>query len=449
MLRELAQRHRVTLACTTDEAVADSDLQHVEELCESVLVAPLHRLRRVLRGAGSVARGGSLTEGMFHSPALFAQVASAQQQHPFDNVLVFCSSMFPYIDHGCFTGTPTVVDLVDVDSQKWAQMSRETGAPKRWVYRLEAHRVGKLEQRIANRACAVTLVSDSEADVFRKTLTEAKPALNICGISNGVDTDYFRPPSGRSHARQSVGAGVQPLGAHKPITESAKAYTPAPSQANAHQSVGPQNEPPSGDGSYGGASAETDPSNFELRTSNFLRLVFTGVLDYHPNVEGIDWFCRQVMPELLRNVDAELAIVGRRPTPRVLELANMAGVRVVGEVPDVRPYLHAADVAISPLSLARGIQNKVLEAMATGLPVVLTRPSAEGIEAESGQHFVIADSAAEWTERLVALARDAQSRADIGEAARELVVKEYSWSAKLSDFQTLLDTNKTDAPHTP
>ena len=114
-------------------------------------------------------------------------------------------------------------------------------------------------------------------------------------------------------------------------------------------------------------------------------------------------------------------------------------IEVVGEVPDVRPYLDAADIAISPLLLARGIQNKVLEAMASGLPAVVTPQSAEGIEADSGVHFEIAENAMEFANAVVLLGKSIQSRLDMGTTARKLVEQQYSWPAKLEKFRDLVD----------
>ena len=111
------------------------------------------------------------------------------------------------------------------------------------------------------------------------------------------------------------------------------------------------------------------------------------MLDYTPNVEGMIWFCKEVMPRLRDQGDFQLKVVGRRPIASVQELNQIDGVEIIGEVPDVRPYLHAADIAISPLKLARGIQNKVLEAMACNLPAVVSPQSAEGIDATSGKEF--------------------------------------------------------------
>jgi glycosyltransferase involved in cell wall biosynthesis len=163
------------------------------------------------------------------------------------------------------------------------------------------------------------------------------------------------------------------------------------------------------------------------------------VLDYPPNVEGMVWFCTEILPSLRQRLDFKLEIVGRRPNQIVKELGSCEGVNLIGEVPDVRPYLHRADIAISPLKLARGIQNKVLEAMASGLPVVTTTQSAEGIDAINGTEFLIADTEDTWVEALCHLAESPQRRTSIGTAARDLVVNNYAWSARMNQIIGLVE----------
>ena len=391
LLRVLADKYSVTLGCTTDEPIGDSDRQHVEAICEDLLIAPLVRPVRLARGIAAMLAGKSLTEGMFSAPSLASRVKSWQQDKPFDAVVVFCSSMFPYVDHAAFASTPRIVDLVDVDSEKWRQMGSESAFPKSWIYTREARCVRSLEQRIANQASAVTLVSDAEADVYKRTVTASCP---VVGVSNGVDTDYFRPSDDT---------------------------TPPP------------------------IDTSSDTSSDTPSDRSPIRLVFTGVLDYSPNVEGIIWFCRNVLPQLRQESDVQLQIVGRRPCKRVLELNELAGVEVVGEVPDVRPYLHAADIAIAPLKLARGIQNKVLEAMAAGLPVVLTAQAAEGISATSGAEFLIADSVQQWTRAIAQLAGNRTERLRFGAAARQLALDGYSWPARLSKMDAIVSRLVSEA----
>ncbi|RYY33311.1 MAG: TIGR03087 family PEP-CTERM/XrtA system glycosyltransferase, partial [Sphingomonadales bacterium] len=119
-------------------------------------------------------------------------------------------------------------------------------------------------------------------------------------------------------------------------------------------------------------------------------IVFTGQMDYRPNIEGVTWFVETILPHIrLRHPNARFAIVGRKPTDAVRALAKHPGVTVTGEVADVRPWLHAASVVVAPLKLARGVQNKVLEAMAMGRAVVASPPAFEGIDAVPGRDLLV------------------------------------------------------------
>jgi glycosyltransferase involved in cell wall biosynthesis len=143
-----------------------------------------------------------------------------------------------------------------------------------------------------------------------------------------------------------------------------------------------------------------------------------------------------------------LEIVGKNPTMRVRQFSKYPGVHVIGEVNDVRPYLDDSDVAIVPLQIARGIQNKVLEAMAMEKPVVLTSLAAEGIDALPDKHFVIADTADQWLENLAALTKHPEARLQLGAAAREFVEREFDWSVCLEPLDALLGIPpKADKEH--
>ena len=161
-------------------------------------------------------------------------------------------------------------------------------------------------------------------------------------------------------------------------------------------------------------------------------LVFTGWMNYRPNVDGVCWFVREVWPELKRRVPSlTLQIVGRNPTPAVQRLAQVQGVVVTGSVPDVRPYLAAAAIAIVPLRIARGVQNKVLEAMAMGKPVVASPAATKGLDAAPGRELVLADLTGEWVDRILSLLKDVRSSSELGRLARTCVVQRYNWAARL------------------
>ncbi|MDB5695428.1 MAG: glycosyl transferase family 1 [Sphingomonas bacterium] len=162
-------------------------------------------------------------------------------------------------------------------------------------------------------------------------------------------------------------------------------------------------------------------------------IVFTGQMDYQPNVDAVTLFAREVLPAVrARRPAARFAIVGRAPTPAVHALAKLPGVLVTGAVPDVRGWLAAAQVCVAPLQLARGIQNKVLEAMAMARPVIASPGAAEGID-HAGT-IAVADGAEDWIEQVCA----ALDGAGQGGAARAQVIARYDWRARLQPLDALL-----------
>ena len=161
-------------------------------------------------------------------------------------------------------------------------------------------------------------------------------------------------------------------------------------------------------------------------------LVFTGTMNYRPNIDGVCWFVREVWPSLKREVPGLLlTVVGRDPAAAVRRLAEVPGVRVTGTVEDVRPYLASATLAVAPLTIARGIQNKVLEAMAMGKAVVASGPAIEGLDVAVGREILMADTPNEWRTCVLGLIGDAARRKDLERAARARAVADYGWSARM------------------
>jgi sugar transferase (PEP-CTERM/EpsH1 system associated) len=167
--------------------------------------------------------------------------------------------------------------------------------------------------------------------------------------------------------------------------------------------------------------------------------VFTGQMDYRPNIDAVRWFATDILPLIRqRHPSANFAIVGRAPTDEVRALAALPGVTVTGEVPDVRPWLAAADAVVAPLLLARGVQNKLLEAMAMARPVVASAAAATGIDAVPGEHLLVADDAAGIAEAVCALFDDRATAAKMGQAARARMIARYGWEARLAPLGELL-----------
>ena len=274
------------------------------------------------------------------------------------------------------------IDFVDIDSNKWAQYARHRRGPMAWLYRREARTLAQYECRIARSFDASYFVSEVEAAAFRLQCPAA--ADKVHALENGVDTEYFRPDAG------------------SPISPFADGERP---------------------------------------------VVFTGAMDYWPNVDAVTWFVRAVLP-LVREHDPRACfyIVGRHPTDAVRALAGSPGVVVTGGVPDVRPYLRHALVAVAPVRVARGVQNKVLEAMAMARPVVCSPSAFEGIRARAGRDLLVGSNAAELAALVIECL--AGRHTGVGTAARARVERCYGWSARLAGLCTD-HTAELAVPHAP
>jgi hypothetical protein len=155
---------------------------------------------------------------------------------------------------------------------------------------------------------------------------------------------------------------------------------------------------------------------------------FVGRMDYYPNQECMQRFCRDVWPVLhARRPALKLAIVGADPSPAIRALADLPGVTVTGSVPDVRPHVRSTALMVAPLAIARGTQNKILEAMAMGVPVVTSRIAARGVDAEAGQHLLTADSPGEMVAAILRVIESSDERARLAQAGRERMLSSHAW----------------------
>jgi len=171
-------------------------------------------------------------------------------------------------------------------------------------------------------------------------------------------------------------------------------------------------------------------------------IVFTGAMDYHANVDAVTWFATEVLPRVQEEIPtATFCIVGSRPTPKVRALAERPGVIVTGTVDDVRPYYARAALCVVPLRIARGIQNKLLEAMAMGRPVLSSPAAAAGLGARVDEEVCVADDADAMVCEVVRLLRDSYAAETLGQAARRFVEREYVWERAMQSVESLLEAS--------
>lgn len=167
--------------------------------------------------------------------------------------------------------------------------------------------------------------------------------------------------------------------------------------------------------------------------------LFTGVMDYLPNEDAVSWFVETMWPQIRKQYPAaSFYIAGMNPSKRVQQLAKQPGVVVTGYVPDILPYYHQADIFVGAFRLARGVQNKILQAMACGLPIVTTPLGSEGISCEHGKHLFVASDPNHFVAAIEQLLTTPELRLQFSEAAVQLIQKNYSWHSVLAPLSASL-----------
>lgn len=384
VLKRLAELAPVHVA-----TFADDELDLAEEV-ELAAVARSHCLVRrskplVQCGLEALLRRTPVSLVAFASPELAAYIDRILRERPISTIYVFSGQMGQYIP-AWFKGR-VVFDFVDVDSAKFEAYAQRGGGPGRWVNAREARLLRIEEERLARRADVSLLVTPEERALFQSRLSSpAAASCDVRVIRCGIDSKRFDRALVRPEPRLQM--------------------LPGP------------------------------------------RLIYTGQMDYAPNVEA----CLRVITDLLpairaQSPDASFHIVGRSPADELLEFHEQDGVYVWGEVEDTRPWLAAADLALIPLEIARGIQTKVLEAMAMSLPVVLTTGAATGVGATDGIDFTIADNDADLIDRVNFLIAHPREAMALGRSAREFVVEHLSWSACLAPLPDLIAGTGPEACH--
>lgn len=172
-------------------------------------------------------------------------------------------------------------------------------------------------------------------------------------------------------------------------------------------------------------------------------ICFIGRMDYYPNQQGMLFFCHEVMPQIReRNPRATLTIIGANPSREIEKLGSLPGVSVTGTVDDVRPYVRRAAVSVAPLAIARGTQNKILEAMAMGVPVVCSETAAGGVDAEPGAHLLTAASPSQYAEQILSILGNPDARRRLAESGRKRVLSNHNWSASMQKLDGIIASLK-------
>ncbi len=362
LLRYLAERRPVYLGAFIDDPADRAHVGALAAWCADSHFAQLSPRVARLRSLAGLLSGQPLTLPYYDDGSLQRWVRALVRAGKVSAAVAFSSAMARFVPQEV---PVRLMDMVDVDSDKWARYACARHWPLSWLYRREAAKLAAWEGRVAREFDATFLVSPQEAGLLEQTHPEARGRIHW--FENGVDYEYFRPDS----------------------------TLPAP-------------------------CAEGESA-----------IVFTGAMDYWPNVDAVVWFAREAVPRIRAELPAaRFCIVGSRPAPAVRELAKLPGVTVTGRVADVRPYLQHAACVVAPLRLARGVQNKVLEAMSMARPVVASRQALEGIHAEVGSEVLAGGDLSEMIAAVLAVCRG--EHAGLGARARARILQAYDWNRNLS-----------------
>lgn len=338
------------------------------------LVVEVRKASRPQALVQAVLTGDPVSNRLFRNAPLARHVSGLLRHGDVSHIVAFSGQMAQYLPAPSHFSGPVVMDFVDVDSAKFATYAEQDR-------RQPLHWVHAREARVLG-AYEAEVARRVDASLF---VSEAEAALfrarsglgsgKVRAVENGIDTERFDP----ALTFDAVDGGEGPLA------------------------------------------------------------VFTGQMDYRPNIAAVRWFAADILPLIRRqHPAARFAIVGRAPTDEVRALARLPGVAVTGEVADVRPWLAAADAVVAPLLLARGVQNKLLEAMAMARPVVASAAAAEGIDAVAGEHLLVADDAAGMAAAVGSLFDDREGARRMGQAARARMISRYGWDARLAPLGELL-----------
>lgn len=382
LLKHLTANHRVFLGTFVDDPDDEQHIETLRAMCPDLYVARLHPRWAKLRSMTALLSNEALGLHYYRNAGLQEWVNSVMAEHAIDTAVIFSSVMAQYVEHSDAPNTPMLVDFVDVDSHKWTQYAPNHPWPLSWLYRREGQRLLAYERSISAEAKRSFFVTANEVALFHSMAPESHARLDAMG--NGVDADFFSPTEDRA----------------SPFADAAS----------------PRKE---------------------------VTLVFTGAMDYWPNIDAVIWFTNDILPKLLiEHPNIRFYIVGRSPTAEVLALANNKVV-VTGTVPDVRPYLQYAALVVAPLRVARGLQNKILEAMAMARPVIAAKSCVEALEVRAGAEIFSAESADDFVTQIIALLRTPERLASVGAAGRCRVLKTYSWDAHLAAIDQYLTRGTT------
>ncbi len=380
LLAHLAKRHQVSLCSFLAQPLEATDLGPLPTLCEAV-EGELQPERGLLERAWTTLTSPLPDMALrLASPAFHRRLAAWLARETFDVVEVEGIEMARYLQQVVQArrdGGPAVV-LDDHNAEYLLQQrafATDRRLPRRWLAAVYSFLQWQKLRRYEALTCRLADRVVAVSEADAQALQRLVPGLQPTVVPNGVDVASYR------------------------------AF------------ITPPDFPPL-----------RDPA-----------LVFTGKMDFRPNVDGVLWFWQEVWPLVRASApEAHFYVVGQRPHPRLAPLAEDPSVTVTGFVPDVRPYIANAAVYVIPLRIGGGTRLKVLEAMAMGKAIVSTSLGCEGFPLRPGEHLLLADTPRAFADAVLALLGDAARRKALGAAAQALATAQYDWAAIVPRLEAVL-----------
>lgn len=365
LIKLLASRHELHLVSLVHDQDERAQIDGLTSMVASVRGARVPVWRNRVRAMSSLAGARPLTHTLLASPEMESAIRATVDAAPPDLVIAYCTGVADILFRPPLQQVPAILDMVDVDSEKWSEMADRHRPPMRWIYQRELRTMRAFERTVMRRAAFITVVSERERELAER-----------CGLGdraltvpNGVAIDSWTPPSG----------------------------------------IVPRQE-----------------------------VVFCGVFNYEPNEEGAIWLASAVWPLVKKEFPgAKLKLVGMHPSARIRALAAPGSIVVTGAVPDVRPHIWSASVAVAPLWLARGTQNKVLEAIAGGLHCVVTPAVLEGLPAPARGACTVAGDPKSFADAIARRLRDPHSEQERAHVRNAVV--SLGWGSQLAPFLELVE----------
>ncbi|SDT96756.1 TIGR03087 family PEP-CTERM/XrtA system glycosyltransferase [Desulfobacula phenolica] len=370
-IKYFSKNHTIDLLTLADDPEDLRYAENLKEYCRQVMVFPLNKISGKIKGFFSLLFGQSISQGYFYKREFQSTFDKWTRSKPYDDLICFSSPMAEYV----FRAQKKIKDIAKNLIMDFCDLDSEKWNLYAQKTAFPLNKIYKKEaSRLLQFEIKINKAFDKSVFVSHKEavlfIKHYPGAKNIQVVSNGVDYQYFD-------------------------------------------------------------SEKTEISQFFSSPM----LVFSGAMDYYANIDGVTWFAKEILPEIKKKIpDVNFYIVGSNPDPRVKALEKDTSIIVTGFVKDIREYYKAADLCIIPLRIARGVQNKVLEAMAMGKAVISTTPAVQGINPKVKQVVEIEDDPLKFARKIISVMNNTDRIKELGNSASIFVVQNYNWGKNLNGF---------------